>query len=123
MSTELRVARGHVTLLRLFDIAYAVNLTAAEARVVETEPAARARLRRPKEKAIAYGEPPLEIVLGVVDLSTLGIAVEAALTARLHAFGVLTFVVRVPVVDMPWPEYTAFAATLEASLLAPHATD
>jgi hypothetical protein len=121
MSNELRVARGFVTVLRLFDIAYAVNLAEAEARALQTEPAARARLRRPKEKAIAYSEPPLEIGLGTVDLSALGIAVEAAITARLHAFGVLTFVVRVPVSTMPWPEYSAFAATLEASLLGPHA--
>lgn len=106
---ELRVAAGGIVAYRLFDIAYAIDLPAAEklwaghARAWST----RARLSTAPAKAVAFGVPPVEVALAPVTLDLGGTALTANVTARLYEFGVVTFALRLPARDLSWPDYVA----------------
>ena len=104
---ELTVASGHILALRLFDVANAIDLKRAEALWAghAAGRAARSRLSGTPPKAVAFGEPPLGVVLGPVALDLGGETVEAAATARLYEFGAASIALHVPVAGRPWAEY------------------
>ncbi len=107
--TEPRVAEGHILALRLFDLAYAIDLAKAES--VWTRhaagSAARSRLSATPPKAMAFGVPPLAITLPALTLDVEGTPMEASVSARLYEFGVVTLALRLPVRDLPWPEFAS----------------
>lgn len=106
MNPEPRVVAGAVTVLRLYDVAYAIDLAAAE-RLAGAERAAvgRVRLARAEPKAIDFGIPPLEIGLGSVELATeLGPELATA-HARVYDFGAVSLLVRVPMAGVAWSEF------------------
>ena len=111
-----RVASGHVTALRLLDVAYEIDLPRAEtlwtahATQRDSGRAARARLSSPP-KAVAFGVPPVAIPLPPETLSLGGHLVEAAVVARLYEFGALSLSLRVAADDLAWD---AFADLLNA---------
>ena len=107
---ELTVRNGHIVALRLFDIAYAIDLARAEALWSEhaagrTERAERARLSATAPKAMAFGEPPLAIALGPVTLTVAGTALTVAMSARLYEFGAVTLALRVPASGLGWEAF------------------
>ena len=103
-SSEPRVAVGHVVSLRMFDIAFAIDLVRAEALWASHAAGrtARARLSGTPPKAMAFGVPPLAIVLEPLAITFEGVPFEAAVTARLYDFGVVSLALRLPAGDRPW---------------------
>jgi hypothetical protein len=114
------VTEGAIVAFRLFDVAYAIDLAAAEAlwaRAVHagrSRSASRSRLSATPAKAVAFGVPPVLLTFDPVPLDLGGIFVEASATARLYDFGVVSFALRVPVTHLPWASFVARVNTLDA---------
>ena len=108
------VASGQIMALRLFDVAYAIDLAAAEALWTRhtSGGASRARLAVTPPKAMAFGVPPLSIVLDPISLSIDGVAMAATITARLYDFGAVTLALRVRCDGLTW---RAFADRMNAT--------
>jgi hypothetical protein len=107
------VTAGSILAYRLFDVAYAIDLAKAEetwARTVRTE-SSRGRLVNTPPKAIAFGVPPVSLGLGTITLSLPEGPMQAAVTARLYDFGVISMALRLPVADLSW---AAFSRRLNA---------
>lgn len=104
---ELRVASGSIVAYRLFDIAYAIDLPAAEKLWTERSraPGTRARLSATPPEAVAFGVPPVELALEPVSLTLGAGPVRAEIIVRFYDFGVVTFAVRVPAGDLAWSDY------------------
>jgi hypothetical protein len=105
--TEPRILAGQVVALHLFDIAYDIDLVAAE-RLWAAHAAgrsSRSRLTGTPPKAMAFGNPPLALALDPVTLNLGGEKVDAAVTARLYDFGAISLAVRIPVADVAWEDY------------------
>ena len=66
----MRVLAGQVVALRLFDLAYGIDLKRAEALWAERAQgiSARSRLAATPAKAVSFGDPPLVLDLGQVHL-------------------------------------------------------
>ncbi len=108
---EPLVASGAIIAYRLYDIAFAIDLAKAEALWAGRMRSAstRAQLSATPAKAMAFGVPPVEIVLEPVALR-LG---TANVTARLYDFGVLTIAMRQTVHDLPWPRFAEQVNAME----------
>lgn len=120
---ELRVELGAVVALRLFDIAYAIDLAQVErlwAERVRTG-SSRSQLSGPPAKAIAFDVPPVVLNLDALSLQIEGRNVQAAVSARLYDFGVVTLALRVPVLGMPWPAYVSLVNAFDI-LVGPQST-
>ena len=101
------VADGDVIAYRLFDIAYAVDLGAAEENL-RSRPgvgSARRRLSTPP-KAVAFDVPPLAVTLDPVCLSVHGRAAQARVIARVYDFGVISLALTFPVRDVSWSGFS-----------------
>ncbi len=94
----LDVVSGSIIAYRLFDVAYAIDLSRAEAvwaRKVRTG-STRLRLSATPAKAVAFGVPPVALALDSLALTLGSTSVQAAVTARLYDFGVVSIALRVP---------------------------
>jgi hypothetical protein len=102
------MTRGAVVALRMFDIAYAIDLAEAERLWTRHSAgrAARSRLSATPPKAVAFGVPPLAVTLDPVSLDLAGAQVEASVLARLYDFGAVSIALRVPGNALPFAEYT-----------------
>lgn len=114
----LRVESGVIVVLRMYDVAYGIDLARLEEVVTAQAPGATARIRfkRVDEKAIAYDVPPLEIALGGVELELaggMGLRQSGEATARIFAFGAVSVAVRVPVHGVPWRDYIALSLAVD----------
>ena len=115
----IEVSAGAIVAFRLFDIAYEVDLARAEARWAASKhngrsrSAIRSRLSATPPKAVAFGVPPVVLTFDPVPLDLDGTIVEAVVTGRLYDFGVISFALRVPVVDLPWPGFVARLNTMD----------
>ena len=112
------VAIGQIMALRLFDIAYAIDLVQAEALWTRHTAggASRTRLAVTPPKAMAFGVPPLSIALEPVSLQIDGAAVSATITARLYDFGAVTLALRVRADGLPWRDFAARLNAVDRSL-------
>jgi len=103
----LRIRSGELLASRLFDIAYAVDLTRASelwsARAGRG--ARRSRLATAAPKALAFDVPPLQLDLGSAVVDVEGRPATAHISARLYDFGVVAFAARVVVTDIDWTEF------------------
>ena len=95
--SKLVVTAGHILALRLYDLAYSIDLASAERlwAAHAAGPAARARLTGASPKAISFGVPPLALGLGAVTLDLEDGPLAASATARLYDFGVVSLALRV----------------------------
>ncbi|MCX7383653.1 MAG: hypothetical protein NT133_20065 [Alphaproteobacteria bacterium] len=120
-ATEPIVASGQIVALRLFDVAYAIDLAAAEALWTRHTAggASRARLAVTPPKAMEFGVPPLSIVLDPLTLTIDGIDMPAAITARLYDFGAVTLALRVRSDALPWREFADRVNATERCLAGP----
>ncbi len=114
------VVVGHITALRLFDLAYAIDLGQAETLWAgQARQGARSRLTGTPPKAVSFGDPPLGLVLPPLRLALGGAMpaeVEVSVTARLYAFGVVTLAVQVPADRLDWVAFTARVNAVEAAI-------
>ncbi len=110
------VRAGHIVALRLFDIAYAIDLRVVEevwARQAGTA-SSRSRLSATPAKAVAFGVPPVTFGFDTVPLQMGPIAATAAVTVRVYDFGVVALSLRVPATDMDWADYTTLFNAMDA---------
>jgi hypothetical protein len=111
------VTAGHVTALRLFDIAYAIDLVQAEVLWArQARAGARSRLTGTPPKAVSFGDPPLSLVLPPLALTLHGAPTEATVTARLYAFGAVTLALRFPADGLEWGAYSALVNDIDGAL-------
>ncbi|MBV9537925.1 MAG: hypothetical protein JOY70_03210 [Acidisphaera sp.] len=105
----MEVATGHIVALRLYDVAFAIDLAQAEALWSRHAAgrAARSRLTGTPPKAMAFGVAPLALALDPVELHLETGRVTASVAARLYDFGAVTLALRVPVAGLPWDAYVA----------------
>ena len=113
----LRVEAGHITALRLFDIAYAIDLKRAEA--LWAGRSRRSRLAATPPKAVAFGDPPLGLALDPVGLDLGDGPTEFDVTARLYAFGAVTLALRATVGGTSWDGFVDRVNALERALGGP----
>ena len=101
--TEPAVSAGAIIALRLFDVAYAIDLARAEALwAAQARASSRLRLTATPPKAMAFGVPPLALALDPVTVELDGQAVQAGVTARLYDFGAISIALRVPIAGVAW---------------------
>ena len=114
------VVSGHITALRLFDLAYAIDLGKAETLwASQARQGARSRLTGTPPKAVSFGDPPLGLVLPPLQLvldEAAPASIEVGVTARLYAFGVVTLAVQVPADGLDWAGFTARVNAVEAAI-------
>jgi len=116
------VKSGAIVALRLFDIAYAIDLARAESLWAQRQGGAssRSQLSATPAKAVAFDVPPVLLPLDAVPLHMEGIGVNATATARLYDFGVVALALRIPVADHDWASYTrlcnAAAQSIDSSV-------
>jgi hypothetical protein len=105
---ELIVRSGQVRALRLFDLAYEIDLKRAEElwRQRAQGASARSRLAGTPVKAVSFGVPPLGLELGPVTFDVGGASMTAAAGARLYDFGIAALDLRLPVRDLAWSDFT-----------------
>ncbi len=101
------VTAGHITALRLFDVANSIDLGRAEALWArQARAGGRARLSATPPKAVAFSDPPLSLILPPVPLTLGTVTLEAAATARVYAFGVVSLGLRVPADGLAWADFS-----------------
>jgi len=114
------VLAGHITALRLFDLAYAIDLGQAETLWArQARQGARSRLTGTPPKAVSFGDPPLGLVLPPLQLALLEpapVTLEVGVVARLYAFGVVTLAVQIPADGLSWAGFTARVNAVEAAI-------
>ena len=113
---ELTVVAGQIVALRLFEIAYAIDLKRAEAAWAGRT--ARPRFAGTLPKAVAFGVAPVDIALGTVSLDLGEGPVELAATARLFEFGTVSLALRLPVAGRRWSEYERLVLALSHAVAA-----
>ena len=108
-SIGLEVRSGEVAALRLFDIAYTIDLTQAESLWAARErgKVSRAQLTSTPPKALNFGVAPLQLALGSTVLTLGSREVTAELSVRLYDFGVAALAARVTVADLTWDAFVA----------------
>jgi hypothetical protein len=108
--TELAVRSGQVLALRLFDLAYEIDLKRAEDlwRRRARGASARSRLVGTPAKAVSFGVPPLALELAPVELVIGGTTMTAACGVRLYDFGIAALALRLPARDLTWGGFTQF---------------
>ena len=117
--SELRVTTGAIVALRLFDVAYAIDLARAETLLAEQARASRRiRLSATPPKAMAFDVPPLAIELEPVRLRLDDQDVPAAASARLYDFGAVTIGLRVAISDLPWANFAQSLNAVDISVAA-----
>ena len=116
---ELVVTAGAIVALRLFDVAYAIDLAKAETLLAEqARTAQRSRLSATPPKAMAFGVPPVSLALGPVTLMLEGTEASAAVTARLYDFGAVTIALRVPIIGAAWVSFVRQLNAVDRSVEA-----
>lgn len=120
MSSLLGVERsapsavGDITLYRLFDVGYEIDLARASELLAGSGPE-RARPSRGEAHAIQIANPPVTVRLGPEPVEVDGATKPAELSARLFDFGVVslraTFSMSSP---RPWGEWAAAGARIAA---------
>ena len=118
MSEGPRITAGYVVVMRLLEVAFEIDLARAEAlwAAHAAGRAARARLSGTAPKAMAFGVPPLAVVLEPLALELDGVAREAGVTARLFDFGVVSLAVRVPADGLDWAGFVALVNATDAAI-------
>ena len=120
MQPDLILQGAQVIALRLFDIAYAIDLGRAEAlwQSRGTSPSIRSRLATTPAKALSFETPPLLLTLDPVDLALTQGRVKARVQARIYDFGVVSISLRVAAGQMNWQAFTALALETNAQVSA-----
>ncbi|WP_293368455.1 hypothetical protein [Nevskia sp.] len=113
-----RIESGAIVALRLFDIAYAIDLAAAERlwAVHASAGSRRSQLSMTPAKAVTFDVPPVLLNMDALALEVDGVMVNLGVTARLYDFGVVAFALRLPVRDLEWSPYCRLLNALDAAV-------
>jgi hypothetical protein len=112
------IESASISVLRLYDVANAIDLAVAERSAAAAAAATRIQLTQAKRKAIAYGEPPVEIALGRAVIPGVGEAIEADVIARIFDFGTVTLALRVRADGLDWDGFVERVARVNGALEA-----
>jgi hypothetical protein len=94
--TDTRIADGTVHVYRLFDVADAVDLAAAER--AAGAPASRLRLEGAQSgSALEFPRPPLQLGLGPREIPLASGPLRAEASAHVYDYGVISVLYRVPI--------------------------
>jgi hypothetical protein len=126
--TELCVTSGHITALRLFDLAYAIDLPQADSFwAQQASRGARSKLTGTPPKAVDFGDPPLGLAMPPLKMALheggADVMVEAIVVARLYAFGVVTLSLQIPADGLTWSAFTDRVNAVETAVGAQTETD
>lgn len=110
-----KVQSGVLLALRLFDIAYAIDLARAEA-IWAARGSSRSQISMTPAKAVAFEVPPVLLSLDSISLPIDGVVHRLAVQARLYDFGAATLMLRLPVQDVDWSTYCQLANALDAAV-------
>lgn len=115
---DFYVRSGSIIALRLFDIAYSIELKRIEelSRLRKSVTAVRSSLLSAPVKSLAFDVPPVLLTLPPLTVLVDGRMIECPLTARFYDFGVVAISLRVPVSDMPWQEFSGFANAVDQAV-------
>lgn len=123
-SPELHVEQGAITALRLFDIAYAIDLAKAETLwAAQARSGVRSQLSATPAKAVAFDVPPLMLVLEPMVLTLGNTTHTVRVTARLYDFGVAALALRLPVAGLHWSDYVTLFNTMDTAVGADASDD
>ena len=116
--TQLEVRAGSVIALRLFDVAFAIDLARVEDLWSERAgPASsRSKLTATPAKAVAFDVPPVNLALDPIDLRIEKQEKTAQVTARVYDFGVIALALRIPCNGRDWPGFTQFVNAVDESV-------
>lgn len=115
--SELTVAAGAIIALRLFDVAYAIDLARVETLLAEQARAARrSRLTATPPDAMTFGVPPVALALEPIRLALEGQEVEASAAVRLYDFGIVTIALRISLAGAPWSSFVRQLNSVEQAL-------
>jgi hypothetical protein len=122
---HLIVASGELAALRLFDIAYSIDLARAESLWAAQPGSAfsRSQLMSTPPKAVAFGVAPLWLALGAAEVVLDGRTVAVELSVRLYDFGVAALAARIRVTDQPWDHFVADFDALDEAVGPTSPTD
>jgi hypothetical protein len=113
-------AAGEITLYRLYDIGYEIDLVKVLELLSESAPE-RVRPARGEAQAIQIDNPPVTVRLGEKQVDVGGVTRSAQLSARVFDFGVLSLRVSIPVErPSPWSQLAGLVADIGAGEWAPH---
>ena len=112
------VRSGAHIALRLFDVAYAIDLAQAEALWASHAGGSRWRsgLVATLPKALSFEVAPLQFPLGAVEVLVGDTACTCGATATVYDFGVIAFALRVEVGPVSWEDYTRGFHALDAAV-------
>lgn len=113
VAPPLTVLSGSVVVMRLFNIAYDIDLARAESLWAGRK--ARGKLSGTPPKAVSFGVAPLTVSLDPVALTLQDGLCAAEVTARLFDFGVVSVALRVPVAGRSWPDFVSLLNAVHAS--------
>ena len=106
---------GGVTVYRLFDVGYEIDLAAALECLAPSD-AERARPVRSEAQAILIPNPPITVRLGTERVVLLGQELDVSLSARIFDFGVTSLRAHVSApAEMPWTDFVAWALGVDAA--------
>jgi hypothetical protein len=108
----VRVLEGAVTVLRLFDVAYGIDIARVEALAAG---ASRPRLLRTEPKAMAYGVESVDLALGPLALPAGSAVEQAEARVRLYEFGAVCLRLTARLDDVTWDDYVAAALAVEGA--------
>jgi len=105
-ASEPVVGSGAIVALRLFDVAYAIDLVRAEGLLSErARSPRRERLNTTPPEAMDFGVRPVGLALEAITMTVAGTEVQAAATARLYDFGAITIALQTPIQNEPWAAF------------------
>lgn len=115
---ELEVHDGSIVALRIFDVAYEIDLARVETLWAEHTGAAgsRRQITQAPPKALAFDVPPVVLTLGPVTVNVAGTATPAEAVARIYDFGAICLALRFAAGGLGWTAYCAHLNAVDAAI-------
>lgn len=111
---DFHVRSGSVTALRLFDIAYSIDLKRIEE--MNRGSSVRSALLSAPAKSLAFDVPPVLLPLPPLKISIAGRSMECPLSVRFYDFGVVAISLRFPANNIPWSGLSQFANEVDGAV-------
>jgi len=114
--------RGAAVVYRLYDVGFEIHLDRAVEALAAADGGAlrdgpeRLRPVRGEAQAIQIANPPVTISLGTEAIEVPGARADAAVSARIFDFGVVSLRLNIPAADMSWSEFIRFGNAVDVGL-------